>query len=73
MAIHGRPCRAVASASWSQVQSGMIPPPKVDATFGSPSSVTLPNQTPGSKRKRAILFLTRQPIVAQSTVTQSAS
>ena len=49
LAIHGSWWRAVASASWSQVQSGMTPPPKVDATFGSPSSVALPNQTPGSK------------------------
>ncbi len=51
MAIHGRPCLAVASASWSQVQGGATRAAKVDATFGEPSSVTLPLQTTGSRRK----------------------
>ncbi len=72
LAIHGRPWRAVASASLSQVQGGATRAAKVDATFGEPSRVTLPLQITGSRPRRADRFRARNPTTGQSTVTHSA-
>jgi len=75
-AIHGRPCRAVASASRRQSQAGtssLNSGPNVSATDGVPSPATFPENTLMSGLNLFIRLRARNPGNVQSTVTQRAS